>query len=158
LARKQGPGLQCMWQHRCPPPQGGEVWGHSAHGSAGACLSREVGFGAAGLVAARGCKPCYLSCLGACMEGYPVCRVSTVALESTTGEVTNPQVGLSYPSLLLVIVDLSGSLVAEGPNFFFVEKCPAHSVRHGGPLGAMSETRESPRPVRKMSMAAPPGR
>jgi hypothetical protein len=52
------------------------------------------------------------------MEGYPVCRVSTVALESTTGEVTNPQVGLSYPSLLLVIVDLSGSLVAQGPNFF----------------------------------------
>jgi hypothetical protein len=44
-------------------------------------------------VAASGHIPCFLSCPEACMQGYPVYRVSTVAPASTLEEAVNPQVG-----------------------------------------------------------------
>jgi hypothetical protein len=56
-------------------------------------LSREVGSGAVGHVAACGCMPCPLSWLEAYMRGYLFCRVPIVAPEPTSGDVVNPQVG-----------------------------------------------------------------
>jgi hypothetical protein len=49
---RQGPELRNMWQHRSSTQQGGEARGHVTHDSTGAHLSKEVGSGATGHVAA----------------------------------------------------------------------------------------------------------
>jgi hypothetical protein len=85
---------------------------HGMYGSTGALSSRETGSEAAGRVAASepslagryGPEPrdtlqrvdaCPAPCLRleAGMQGYPVCRVLTVATGPMSGEATNLQVG-----------------------------------------------------------------
>jgi hypothetical protein len=63
------------------------------HVSTGALLSGEVVSRAVRHMVARGSSSCSLSWPHACMRGYPVCRVPTLALETTSGEVMNSQVG-----------------------------------------------------------------
>jgi hypothetical protein len=70
-----------MLQHQSSPRQGGGVQSCGTCGNTGAILSREGRSGAAGHVAARGSTPCSLSCLEACMLGYPVYRVPIVAVD-----------------------------------------------------------------------------
>jgi hypothetical protein len=51
-AGKRGLELRDMWQHQSSPHQGGEVWHHGTHGSAGAHLGMEARFGVVGHMAA----------------------------------------------------------------------------------------------------------
>jgi hypothetical protein len=95
-ARRRGPGPRDTWQHRSSPQQGGEVWGRRTHGGSGAHLCREVWSKAIACMVVRGCTPCSLSWLRACMRGYLVFRVLTKAPEPTSGEAANTQVGLIF--------------------------------------------------------------
>jgi hypothetical protein len=60
-AARKGLGPRDTWQHRSPPQQGGEVWGHETRGSGEGNLGREAKSGAVGHVIARGGTPCSLS-------------------------------------------------------------------------------------------------
>jgi hypothetical protein len=92
-ARRQGLKPQDTWQRRSPPEQGGRVQSRGTRDSVEALPSREAGSEAAGHMAVR-----LTPCLGleACMRGYSIYRVSTVAHGPTSGEVANPQVGPTY--------------------------------------------------------------
>jgi hypothetical protein len=77
--RRRGLGPRATWQHRSSPKQGGEVRGRGTRGGSGAHLCREVWSEGTTCVVARGCTPCSLSWLRACMREYPVFRVPTKA-------------------------------------------------------------------------------
>jgi hypothetical protein len=93
LSGRQSPDLRDMWQRQSSPQHGGEVRGRGTRGGAGAHLCREVWSEATAYVTAHGCTSYSLSCLRACMRGYPVFRVPTKAPGPTLGEAANPQVG-----------------------------------------------------------------
>jgi hypothetical protein len=114
-AGRRGPEPWGTWQRRSPPQREGRVWSHRTRGSAGALLRGEVGVWSHGThdstgtflsrearskalehVAACGSSPYSLSWLKACIQGYSVCRVPTVALRPTSGEVANLQVGPTH--------------------------------------------------------------
>jgi hypothetical protein len=100
----------------CETRGGGGVQGHGTCGGTTALLSGEVGSEAVGHVVApepcragmtgsdttghavaHGHTPCFLAYLGACMLGYPVYKVSTVAPRPTSREVANLQVVPTSP-------------------------------------------------------------
>jgi hypothetical protein len=90
---RQGPEPLGMWQRQNPPKRRGGVWslGHMAVPEPS--LRREEGSCA---TVARGSEWTHtlpLSCPKACMQGYPVYRISTVAPGPTLEEAVNPQVG-----------------------------------------------------------------
>jgi hypothetical protein len=74
--------------------RGLEPW---THGSASALAKQGCGFqyhgGTWHLVKAY---LAFLSWLEACTQGYPVCRVPTVAPRPTSGEAVNPHVGPTF--------------------------------------------------------------
>jgi hypothetical protein len=95
VAGRQGPGLQDTWWHQSPPQLGGSFWSHRTHVSTGAHPSWEAASGATGHVSAHGSASYPSLWLHACMRGYPVYRVPTVAPRPTSGEAMNLQVGPS---------------------------------------------------------------
>jgi hypothetical protein len=76
--------------------QGGRVWSHGARHSTRALPNEAAGSDTAGHATARGCTPRFWSWLGACIWGYPVCRVLTtiiIVLHSVEVAQLYPQVG-----------------------------------------------------------------
>jgi hypothetical protein len=104
-------GLLDTWLHQSPPEWGGDsvTVEHLAAPMPSRAVERgkcyltrgrpvalpgwELGPGAMGHMATCHCVPYFQSRLGACIQGYPVCRVPIMSPGPTSGEAVNPQVG-----------------------------------------------------------------
>jgi hypothetical protein len=98
------------WRHQSPLLEGGVLcaMGHVAEPEFSNTRSRS---GAVGIRGDTGSLSCLVQSLAprgwsfkSCAQGYPVCRVPIVAPEPTSGEATNPLVGLiPFPCTALMI-------------------------------------------------------